>query len=195
MDSIISGMKTIFGSVTEKLHDGITTILQDGDIQLTDAQMKAINGLFSNTINPFEKLGIRYQQDKYLENHLNYLVSNIPYRRQYSRDEISHFSHLFVLNTHSHIVHILYKIKNVTHVCNYVFTKQITCENFIPKTYCLYNKLSCMETFDNSCAGFRLQLSMCWVEVTQKPAMKKYTAVIMSPCLNHCKGYSIARLL
>ena len=81
MDSIISGMKIIFGSVTEKLHDGITTILQDGDIQLTDAQMKAINGLFSNAINPFEKLGTRYQQDKYLENHLNYLVSNIPYRR------------------------------------------------------------------------------------------------------------------
>ena len=69
------------------------------------------------------------------------------------------------------------------------------CENFIPKNYCLYNKLSCMETFDNACAGVRLQLSMCWVEATQKPAMKKYTAVIMSPCLNHCKGYSTARLL
>ena len=62
MDSIISGMKIIFGSVTEKLHDGITAILQDGgDIQLSDAPTKAINGMFNDAINPFEKLGTRYQ--------------------------------------------------------------------------------------------------------------------------------------
>ena len=81
MDSIISGMKIILGSVTEKLHNGITAILQDGDIQLSDAQTKAINGLFNDAINPFEKLGTRYQQDKYLEDHLNYLVSNVQFRR------------------------------------------------------------------------------------------------------------------
>ena len=77
MDSIISGMKVIFSSVTEKLHGDIKRILQDGDIQLSDTQLTAIRSLFENDTNPFEKLGTRYQQDKYIQEHLNYLVSKV----------------------------------------------------------------------------------------------------------------------
>ena len=70
MDSIISGMK-------EKLHSDTIKILQDGDIQLSNTQLMAIRDLFENATNPFEKLGTRYQQDKYIQEHLNYLVSKI----------------------------------------------------------------------------------------------------------------------
>ena len=74
MDGIIDGMKIIFSSITGKLESEIERNLQDNDIQLNDAQLAIIKGIFENVTNPFEKLGTRYQQDKYIQEHLNYLV-------------------------------------------------------------------------------------------------------------------------
>ena len=74
MDGIINGMKIIFNSITGKLESEIESHLQDNDIQLNDAQLAMIRGTFENATNSFEKLGTRYQQDKYIHEHLNHLV-------------------------------------------------------------------------------------------------------------------------
>ena len=75
MDGITNGMNTILSSVMEKLHSNITRDLQEKDIPLNDAQLAVVRTHFEKPINPFEKLETRYQQDKYIQEHLNYLVS------------------------------------------------------------------------------------------------------------------------
>jgi len=69
MDGIINGMKALFSGVTGKLS------LEEKGIQLNDAQLAVVKAQFENAINPFEKLGTKCQQDKYILEHLNYLVS------------------------------------------------------------------------------------------------------------------------
>ena len=75
MDGIINGIKVVLSSITGKLLSDIKTNLQDNGIQLNDAQLAAISSLFDNATNPFKKLETRYQQDKYIQEYLNYLVS------------------------------------------------------------------------------------------------------------------------
>ena len=75
MDGIIDGMKALFSGVTRKLYGNIKRSLEEKGIQLNDAQLAVVKALFENAINPFEKLGTKYQQDKYILEHLNYLVS------------------------------------------------------------------------------------------------------------------------
>ena len=75
MDGIIEGVKAMFSGVIGKLHNDIIQSLENQGISLTNAQLTTLSTKFKNTANPFDKLSTRSQQDKYIQEYLNYLVT------------------------------------------------------------------------------------------------------------------------
>ena len=74
MNGIIEGVKTIFSSVIGKLHSDIIQSLENQGISLSSDQLTTLSTQFKNAANPFDQLGTRSQQEKYIKNYLHYLV-------------------------------------------------------------------------------------------------------------------------
>ena len=77
MDGILEGVQTLFRSVGSKLHQDVMHKLQEMGILLSKEQEDAIMTKLTSFQDPFIHLPTRYHQDKYIKDHLNYLVMQI----------------------------------------------------------------------------------------------------------------------
>ena len=58
-----------------KVKSELVTTLDNAGMSLNTSQKQLTDKVIENTINPFKEIGTRYLQDKYMQQHLHYLVS------------------------------------------------------------------------------------------------------------------------
>ena len=75
LNGILDGIQSIFGSTLTKIKSEITTTLHDAGFSLSTDQQQLMDKVINNAADPFEGIGTRYLQDKYIQEHLDYLVS------------------------------------------------------------------------------------------------------------------------
>ena len=77
MNGILEGVQTLFRNVGSRLYQDVIHGLEEMDIQLSNEQQGTIETLFESLQDPFVNLQTRHHQDKYIKDHLDYLVAKL----------------------------------------------------------------------------------------------------------------------
>ena len=73
----MDGVQTLFRSVGSTLYQDVIHGLREIGFLLSDERNGAIETMFTSFQNPFVHLHTQYHQNKYIKDHLNYLVIQI----------------------------------------------------------------------------------------------------------------------
>ena len=70
----MDGVTTLFTTFSSRLHHDMLHSLQELGIPLSNQQERTVEMLLAPLQDPFANLHTRYHQDKYIKDHLDYLV-------------------------------------------------------------------------------------------------------------------------